>query len=101
MYHVSRLMKNNNSKFHSRYFSRKSLQVRSSMLPLFSDKFKIRDTHQREIKNLLFKTNNKRNIIIESEILFKKVTDFAIRSLITRYNTIFKSYRSWITKSGL
>ena len=60
--HVSRLMKDNNSKFPSKYPSQslESLQVCSSMLSFFlcSDKFKIHNTHQREIKNLL-KTNSK------------------------------------------
>ena len=31
------------------------------MLPFFSDKIKIHNTHQQEIKNLLLKTNNKQN----------------------------------------
>ena len=48
--HVSRLMKDKNSKFLSKYSSRKSLRVCSYMLPFFSDKFKIHYTHQWEIK---------------------------------------------------
>ena len=50
------------------------------MLPLFSDNFKIRDIHQREIKNLLLKTDNKRNRNISNSV---KATDIAVRSWIT------------------
>ena len=56
--HVSRLMKDNNAKFPSNYSSRKSLQVYSYMLPLFSDKYTI---HTNKKKNLSLKTNNKQN----------------------------------------
>ena len=54
--HVFRLMKD--PKFSSKYSSRKSLQVFSYMLPLFSDKYTI---HTNKKKDLLLKTNNKRN----------------------------------------
>ena len=56
--HVSRLMKDKNPKFPSKYSSRKSLQVSSYMLHLFSDKYTI---HTNKKKDLLLKTNNKRN----------------------------------------
>ena len=59
-------MKDNTSKFPSKYSSRKSLQVCSSILSLFSDKFKI--THQQGIKNLLLKTNNKTNSAIGNSV---------------------------------
>ena len=54
--HVFRLMKD--PKFSSKYSSRKSLQVFSYMLRLFSDKYTI---HTNKKKDLLLKTNNKRN----------------------------------------
>ena len=54
--HVFRLMKG--PKFSSKYSSRKSLQVFSYMLRLFSDKYTI---HTNKKKDLLLKTNNKRN----------------------------------------
>ena len=55
--HVSRLMKDKNPKFPSKYSSRKSLQVSSYMLPLFSDKYAVHTNK----KDLLLKTKNKRN----------------------------------------
>ena len=59
-------MKDNNSKSPSKYFSRKSLQVCSSMLPLFSDKFKVHNTYQQEKKSITEeKTINK---IVQSAI---------------------------------
>ena len=78
-------MKDNNSKFPGKYYSRESLQVCSSMFPFFSYNFKIHNTHQREIKNLLLKTNNKQNSAIDN--LVKEVTD--CNQLLDRYNTIF------------
>ena len=57
--YLSRLMKVDNLKLPSNYSSRKSVQVCSSMLPLFPDKFKIHNTHHQGIKNQLLKANNK------------------------------------------
>ena len=50
------------------------------MLSLISYKIKIQNTHQREIKNLLLKTDNKRNTTINNSV--KKVADTAVRSWI-------------------
>ena len=91
-------MKGNISKFPSKYSSRESLQVYSSMLPLFYDMFKIQNTHQRKLKNVLLKTADKRNSTIGNSV--KKVT--VCNQVLDRYNTnLFKSFRSWIAKSGL
>ena len=79
--HVSRLMKDNNSKFPSKYYSEKSLQVCSSLLPLFFYKIKIHKKRQREIKSLLLRTNNRQNTTINNSV--KKVMDIAIRSWIS------------------
>ena len=72
-------MKENSKKFPSKYLSRKPTQVYSSMVPLFSDKFKIYNTHQRELKNLLLKTNNKLNRATGNSV---KNPDIPIRSWI-------------------
>ena len=61
-------MKDNNWKFPPTDFSRKYLQVCLPMLPIFSDKFKIHNTHQREIENILLKINNKRNSTIGDSV---------------------------------
>ena len=64
------------------YITRTSLQV-CSMLPLFFDKFKIHNTHQPEIKNVLFKTSNKQNSTIDNSLKrygFHCVKSASIRS---------------------
>ena len=61
-------MEDNNWKFPPKDFSRKYLQVCLPILPVFSDKFKIHNTHQREIENILLKTNNKRNSTIGDSV---------------------------------
>ena len=66
--HVSRLKKDYNLKFPSKYSSRKSLQVCSSTLPVLSDKIKIHNKHQPAIKNLLLKTSNKQNTTIGNSV---------------------------------
>ena len=97
--HEPCLIKNNNSKCPSKYSSRKSLQVSSCMLPLFCHMFKIHNTHQQEIKNLLLKTNNKRNSTIGN--LVKKSYRYCNRVLDRCNTNFFKLYRSWIAKSSL
>ena len=97
MNYVSCLMKDNTSKFPSKYSFRKSLQVCSSMLSLFSDKFKIHITYQQGIKNLLLKTNNKINSAISNSVknsygYCKQVLDQYItaRSSISTEKTKYK-----------
>ena len=97
--HVLRLMKDNNSKFPSKCHSEKSLQVCSSMLPLFSYKIKIHNIHQRQIKNLLLKTNNKRNTTIDNSI--KKVMDIVIRCWIATILFLSHTALGWIARWGL
>ena len=91
-------MKDNNLNFPSKYFSRKPLQVCSSMLPLFYDKFKIRDAPKREIKNLLLKTNNKQNRTISNSV---EKSDGYWSQVLDRCSLFCKSCRSRIAKSGL
>ena len=91
-------MKDNNSKFPSNCSSRKSLQVCSSMLPLFPDKFKIHSTYQQRIKNLLLKTNYKRNITTCNSL--KKSYGYCMQVLDCYSTNFCKSYRSWKAKSG-
>ena len=80
-------MKDNNSKFPLKYSSSKSLQFCSYMFRLFSDKFKIHNTHSRN-KNILLKTNKKRNSTTGSSV--KRVT--YCNQILYRYNTIFLSH---------
>ena len=79
--YTSSLLKDHNSKFLSKYSPRKSLQVCSSTIPLFSDKFKMHNTHQREIKNILLKTNNKWNRAIGNSVKELRVLQSGLGTL--------------------